>query len=68
MKNKKTIQNAVINESAVSTEAVMNQTVADFKNSALVVSLVVNAYILTTWLVLQVTDQFNAQIITYLQK
>jgi len=29
----------------------------DFKNSLLIVSLIVNAFVLTTWLTLQVSDQ-----------
>lgn len=54
-------------ETVVSTDAAMTQTINDFKNSALLVSVLVNMFILTTWLVLQVTDMYNPAIIGYLQ-
>jgi len=43
----------------------LNEDVAlhDFKNSLLIVSLLINAFIFTTWLTLQVTDQYNTAVI-----
>ena len=38
----------------------------DVKNSLLVLSLIVNLYILTTWLVLQVTTQYDSQVYSFL--
>ncbi len=38
----------------------------DFKNSLLVVSLLVNAGFLIGWLVLQVTTQYDLQVATFL--
>lgn len=54
-------------ETEVSTDAAMTQTINDFKNSTLLVSVLVNMFILTTWLVLQITDVYNPAIIGYLQ-
>ncbi|MEP7204703.1 MAG: hypothetical protein ABI716_00735 [Candidatus Saccharibacteria bacterium] len=41
-------------------------TVNDFKNSLLVVSLLVNAGFLIGWLALQVTTQYDHQVATFL--
>lgn len=37
-------------------EAVIHQTVADFKNSTLIVSVFINVFVLTTWLVIAIND------------
>lgn len=49
-------------------EAVIaNQYVSqDLKNSILIVSIVVNLFILTTWIALQVTTQFDSQLANFL--
>jgi hypothetical protein len=52
---------------AISTEMAMQQTVGDFKNSVLVVSLLINLFVLTSWLVIEVTDVYNIALIMYLQ-
>lgn len=65
-KTKNELNNEAV-ETVVSTDAAMTQTINDFKNSALLVSVLVNMFILTTWLVLQVTDMYNPAIIGYLQ-
>lgn len=46
----------------------IEQTAEDFKNAGLVVSVLVNLFVFSAWLVLEVTDAYNAQIISYLQK
>lgn len=56
--------NITNNQSAVTAE----ETLDDFKNAGLVVSITVNLFIFSAWLVLELTDAFNAQIISYLQK
>ena len=43
-------------------------TAEDFKSAGLVVSLIANLFLFIAWLVIETTDVFNAQIISYLQK
>lgn len=38
----------------------------DFKNAALIVSVFINLFIFTAWLTLQVTDRYNAAMISFL--
>jgi hypothetical protein len=57
-------QHTATNDLALSTEDDM--TFHDFKNSLLVVSLLMNFFIFTTWLTLQVTDRYNAAVINAL--
>jgi hypothetical protein len=51
---------------SVKGEAVYSTLRDDVKNSLLVLSLIVNLYIFTLWLVLQVTTQYDAQIANFL--
>ena len=46
--------------------AVERQTLSDLKSSVLVVSLFINAFVFTSWLTIQVTDRYNADIIAFL--
>lgn len=39
------------------------QSVEDLKHSVLIVSVVINLAILTTWIMLQVTKQFDSQLV-----
>lgn len=58
--------NSNTNESAnepVFAELTMNE---DLKHSILIVSVVVNLVVLTTWIALQVTTQYDAQIASML--
>ena len=48
-------------------EIVIKQLNRDVRDSILVVSVLINAYFLIAWLVLQVTDRFDASLIGYLQ-
>lgn len=45
---------------------VVDQTTADFKNALLIVSLLVNAFILIAWVTLQVTAVYDAQVAAFL--
>ena len=44
----------------------VDQTTQDFKNALLIVSLVVNAFILIAWITLQVTAVYDAQVAAFL--
>lgn len=44
----------------------VKQTADDFKHSVLLVSLLVNAFFITGWLVVEVTNRYNDQLIAYL--
>lgn len=46
----------------------VKQTANDFRNALLIGSLAVNFFILTGWLILEVTSAYNSQIISYLQR
>lgn len=48
--------------------ASVEQTAEDFKNAGLIVSLLINLCIFSTWLVLEVTDAYNAQVMSYLAR
>lgn len=54
--------------SAAAFENVDVQTVEDFKNAGLIVSVVINLFLFSAWLVLATTHVFNGQIIAILQK
>jgi hypothetical protein len=43
-------------------------TAADFKTAVLIVSLAVNLFVLTAWLVVETTSDYNAIILGYLQR
>lgn len=51
----------------VKPELITGQLNRDVRDAVLVVSVIVNAYVFVGWLVLQVTTQFDASLITYLQ-
>lgn len=38
----------------------------DLKHSILIVSLVANLFVLTSWVAIQVTTQFDAQVVSFL--
>lgn len=46
----------------------VRQTANDFRNALLIASLAVNFFILTSWLIVEVTSAYNGQIISYLQR
>jgi hypothetical protein len=50
------------------TQEVVEQTADDFKSAVLVVSLVVNLFVLTAWLVIEKTDRYNTEIVNYIQR
>jgi len=52
---------------AVSPEYVVRQLNQDVRNSVLVVSLLVNLFLLIGWLVIQVSTRYDAALINYLQ-
>lgn len=56
------------NETAIThaQEAVIAQTNQDFRNAVLVVSIVVNVFILAAWIALQVTSAFDAEVAQFL--
>lgn len=49
-----------------SSEAAIEQTNQDFKNSLLIVSIGINVFIFTAWLALQVTNVYDSQVATAL--
>ena len=48
---------------AVDGTVVVDQTVQDFRSAVLVVSLAINLVILITWIVLQLTTQYDAALL-----
>jgi hypothetical protein len=52
---------------AISPDAVVRQLGEDVRNSILVVSVLVNLFILIGWLVIQVSSRYDAALINYLQ-
>ena len=44
----------------------MDTTQSDFKNAMLIVSLLVNLFVLTTWLVAKASSEYAAQLVTLL--
>jgi hypothetical protein len=52
---------------AVSPEYVVKQLNQDVRNSILVVSVLVNLFVLIGWLVIQVSSRYDAALINYLQ-
>lgn len=53
--------------SKVSPEYVVSQLNQDVRNSILVVSVLVNLFVLIGWLVIQVSGRYDAALINYLQ-
>ncbi len=41
-------------------------TMDDFKNALLLVSVFINLFVFTTWLTMQLTDEYNAVMISFL--
>lgn len=50
----------------VKQEASKNRAFEDFKNSLLIVSVFVNAFVFTGWVALQLTDRYNGQVTAFL--
>jgi hypothetical protein len=44
------------------------QTGEDFRNALLVISLVVNLFVLVSWLVVETTDRYDAAVVSLLFK
>ena len=53
--------------STLQPEVVVRQLSRDLRDSILVISVLINAYVFIAWLVLQVTTRFDAALISYLQ-
>lgn len=54
-------------ESVASSDYIVKQLGYDTRNAILVVSLLINAFVLIGWLVIQVSNNFDAALIAYLQ-
>lgn len=54
-------------DASVSPDYVVRQLGYDTRNAILVVSLLINAFIFTAWLVIQVSNNFDDALIAYLQ-
>ena len=54
-------------KAAVSPEFIVKQLNQDVRDSILVVSLLVNIFVLIGWLVVQVSTRYDAALINYLQ-
>jgi len=68
MKNKtKTTVNESSLKQPVSAQAVAGQLNRDVRDSILVISVLINAYVFIAWLVIQITNRFDAALISYLQ-
>lgn len=68
-KTQKTQKTQNVAQAATSQAAVLNlshYTTNDLKNALLLVSVFINVFIFTAWLTLQVTDRYNAAIISFL--
>lgn len=63
MKNNSNKQDITTNAEVAFAELKMNE---DLKHSILIVSIIANLVVLTTWIALQVTTQYDAQIASFL--
>jgi hypothetical protein len=63
MKNSSNKQDTTTNVEVAFAELKMNE---DLKHSILIVSVIANLVVLTTWIALQVTTQYDAQIASFL--
>jgi hypothetical protein len=64
---KQQTKKTILHETAVTTIApIYSQVSSDLRNSLLIVSVVANLFILTAWIALQVTTQFDFQISSFL--
>lgn len=61
-----TTKNEVTTETAAETSVVASSMTQDLKNSILIVSVVANLFIFTTWVMLQVTTQYDSQLANFL--
>lgn len=52
---------------AVSPDVVVHQLNEDVRNSVLVVSVLINLFVLISWLVIQVSSRYDAALIHYIQ-
>ena len=57
----------VKNQESVSPEYIVHQLNEDVRNAVLVVSVLVNVFVLIAWLVVQVTSRYDAALINYIQ-
>lgn len=60
---KRTARENMSDVMALSAEQV---TANDFKNALLIVSVCINLFVLITWLVMQMTDRYNAAMILFM--
>lgn len=67
MKNKTKTTVNESNTKPVSAQAVAGQLNRDVRDSILVISVLINAYVFIAWLVIQITNRFDAALISYLQ-
>ncbi|MFI5212401.1 MAG: hypothetical protein ACHQTE_00375 [Candidatus Saccharimonadales bacterium] len=67
MKENKQISNTQSSTDTLLDHAVVNtHVVSDFRTSILIVSVVANLIILTSWIAIQVTSQYDAQVVGFL--
>jgi hypothetical protein len=52
--------------SITATNARIQATMSDFKSALLVVSLLINAFVLIGWIALRITTQYDLQVATFL--
>lgn len=57
----------VTKKATTASEALIKQLNNDVRDSVLVVSLLVNAYILVAWLVIEVSSRYDAALINYIR-
>ncbi len=60
-------QHKTTKDKGVSPEYIVHQLNEDVRDSVLVVSLLVNLFVLIGWLVIQVSTRYDAALINYLQ-
>ncbi len=63
----KELKKSISKQSIVSPEFVVKQLGQDVRNSILTVSVLINVFFLIAWLVLQVSNRYDAALINYLQ-
>ncbi len=63
----KEAKNKEVIKAAVSPEYIVRQLNEDVRNSILVVSVLVNVFFLIGWLVIQVSNRYDAALINYIQ-
>ncbi len=53
-------------DSFVATSAHIRATMSDFKSALLVVSLLINAFVLIGWIAVRITSQYDVQVASFL--